>query len=178
MHNMYSFGLDKETDVLTLCDEIGCLDHPLEAADINDDLPVNTLEGNRRDGSLEHTLVGRYNVDVLGTNDYVNKLILAVWRINVGKSNDRHVHLTIILGQIKLSAAGRKEGTCVKSSQWFYFLSYFRCGHSSQSFQFYCWDLLSDFVSCPCAQAGLKVPMSPQKSFGIIYLSWFPVSIF
>ena len=51
----------------------------------------------------------------------VNKLILAIGRIDVGKADDRHVHHAVILGQIILFTAGEKEGTRVKSSQRFYF---------------------------------------------------------
>ena len=75
-HYMYCIGLNVHADSLLGSNVIRSLYHPLEALYINYYLIVYTLEGNRRYGSNQHTLIYWDNIYVLGTNYYVNRLVL------------------------------------------------------------------------------------------------------
>ena len=60
---------------------IRSLDHPLEAADIDDYLIVHALEGDGGHRSAEHSLFGLHYIYVLGADDYIDALVLFKARV-------------------------------------------------------------------------------------------------
>ncbi len=82
MHDVDGIGLDIKADMLVYVDKICGLDHPLKAVYINDYLVMNAEEGDRRDNALEHTLFLGDDINILGADDNVNRLLLAEARVN------------------------------------------------------------------------------------------------
>ena len=110
---MYRLRLDEETDVRALCNEVGGLYHPLEAADIDNDLPVNALKGNRGNDSLKHALFDGNNVNVLGADNNVNGLIFAKALVNAFKGVTGKSHLKVCKlpeGELKTPFKGNPLG--------------------------------------------------------------------
>ena len=73
-HNMNSVGFDFKADFFADRLVIGRLDHPFEAADINNYFKMNALERNGSNRSAEHTLFDGNNINVLGSYDNINGL--------------------------------------------------------------------------------------------------------
>ena len=51
------------------------LDEPLEALEIDDGVVMDALEGDRRDRAAQMTLLRRDDVDILRTDDDVDRLV-------------------------------------------------------------------------------------------------------
>ena len=82
---MNSLRLNEQTYGCIGSNVICGLDHPLEALDVNDYLVMHALEGNAGNFAGKHTLFGSYNVNVLGSYNYVNRLVLVISAVNTVK---------------------------------------------------------------------------------------------
>ena len=67
-------GIEGDADRLVHIDEVGRLDHPLEAADVHDDLIVHAHEGHAGDETGELAALDGDDVHVLGPDDHVDRL--------------------------------------------------------------------------------------------------------
>ena len=74
-----------QADRRAFCAEIRGLNHPLEAADVHDDLIVHTHEGYGGDRTAEHAVFHRNNVHILGADYHVNSFVLAEAAISKDK---------------------------------------------------------------------------------------------
>ena len=67
--------LDEQADVLVHVHEVGGLDHPLEAVDIDDDLIVDAEEGDTRHDAAQVALSLGHDIHVLGPHDHVDRFL-------------------------------------------------------------------------------------------------------
>ena len=74
LHDVYRVRLDIQSYMFVDVDKVGGLDHPLKAADIDDDLIVYAEEGDRGHDAAQHALFLGNDVHVLRTDDDVDRL--------------------------------------------------------------------------------------------------------
>ena len=76
MHNVDILRLKADTDIRADLVEVGRLDEPLEALEINYRIIMHALERYRGDGSAKVAVVRCDNVDILGADNNIDRLVL------------------------------------------------------------------------------------------------------
>ena len=75
--------------------EVGGLNEPLKTTKIYDDVIVDPLEGDLRNRARELSLFFRHDIDILGANDHIHRLIFLKAAVHAGKFLSIHAYHTV-----------------------------------------------------------------------------------
>ena len=114
LHYLYRVWIDAQTDVLIHVDKIRRLDHPFEAADVDDDLVVDSHEGDGGDDAFEHAVLFPYDIHVFRSDDDVHCLSAFEALVHALEGVAREPHLEILqhhsVDDVALADEVRYEG--------------------------------------------------------------------
>ena len=75
MHDVNILRVQTNADGAAHPMEIGGLNQPLEALEFHDNIVVQALKGHRGNGANQMTLIRRHDVDILGADNHVHRLV-------------------------------------------------------------------------------------------------------
>jgi len=85
-------GIDLDADPGAHGGMVCGLDKPFEAPEIHDDVVLHPLEGDRGDSPHQLSLLHGDDVDVLGPDDHIHRLVLSKAAVQAGKLPAVHLH--------------------------------------------------------------------------------------
>ena len=96
MHDVNILRIQADADVGALGAVIRRLDEPLEALEIDNGVIVDTLEGDGGDGAAQMTCIRADNVNILRTDDDIDRLVLLKALVHAGKDSAEEFDLVVL----------------------------------------------------------------------------------